>query len=1014
MGDFKSGSYILQLEAKDIVKNEYTYKVKKDNKRMYKGNLPYSLMYLKLKDIEKESEINLFETIGNKEYLNAFVSVKFSYKIDTTVDDDDYIKVKDKLKEVQKKIKSISNDKDIVMYKKLVQKIKSKSKKMKETKDTTKINKISNEINAINEEIEKLSSIKSVNRFISLKDIKSDLLSNKSDILDNNLVLSKDDLRESLYRDGFKINSVKYIRCYRTAGNARIGTCVFCRKDIYKQVKEYMYLGMELDNKKVNLANLESYICLPCTSIVGTFRLSPKNILLIDDIESTFETKTKSVETDSSNHIIVAKENNESIDKDGNKHLIKKDKVVEITNNVTDGECILDESIFINNGYEQRAVLQLRQGMYKGIGVRCNIQQFFKDNGITDVKQLNGKTLATKIDDIKMITTPSSLKYLKFGKFEDWCNSIDDLWGVASYDKGTKYFKDNLVQTHYQLLNTLPMTESDMRCFLQETLDYIDGLKNNYRLLKYHIKARSLEEMIGEDMSEIERFIVEDDNINTSNDVMNSIMKVNDDIRFTKIFKNFKKEMIKSYINNVRLGHVLVNGNYSVLVTDIYEMLLYSINKYNENECLLKPNEIICTKFNKGSQVIGSRSPHISTSSIGVLNNCNNEKALELYEKYFKLNPAVCYISGIKNNIMQQLSGFDVDGDKLLLTNNKHLLKCANKIDWNFYIPPSDCIINQNSPIKINDIDNKADIDKKSAKSTMEIGVIINTSQLLNSLISHMRMNTINIKIVIEKYIEELKKVIPDIEGDTYDYIINDIYDKVCILNIMQGLSIDSTKKEPSVDLGKELSIITEYTSNLYKILINNNDKNIKTRPNFFKYVGVGQNYHFKELDTPMDYLEKILSNDVSRQNTVKEKSLSELIKQDNKLNKADRRQMENIINMIYDYNDIVKTIFADENNNNKYSEYLIEKALLLHKIKKLKINKSTMSALIKRLTLKSRRDKNLNGGLDSISLMIINTLYSYDKVMFLDLFKDNKETIKPFKITKKQQDINYFGIFFR
>mgnify|MGYP006990124797 CR=1 FL=1 len=50
-------------------------------------------------------------------------------------------------------------------------------------------------------------------------------------------------------------------------------------------------------------------------------------------------------------------------------------------------------------------------------------------NRISEVSQLNGITLATKIEDIKLITTPSSIKFCKFGKkdkwFFDWLEQVE-------------------------------------------------------------------------------------------------------------------------------------------------------------------------------------------------------------------------------------------------------------------------------------------------------------------------------------------------------------------------------------------------------------------------------------------------------------------------------------------------------------------------------------------------------------------------------------------------------------
>ena len=84
----------------------------------------------------------------------------------------------------------------------------------------------------------------------------------------------------------------------------------------------------------------------------------------------------------------------------------------------------------------------VRNRFFKSACFNCNIQSFFADNGITDVSQLNGFTLAQSISDIKIITTPSSIKYVKFGSLEKWLQLLeeDGNFGVVKHEKHTHFF----------------------------------------------------------------------------------------------------------------------------------------------------------------------------------------------------------------------------------------------------------------------------------------------------------------------------------------------------------------------------------------------------------------------------------------------------------------------------------------------------------------------------------------------------------------------------------------------
>ena len=86
----------------------------------------------------------------------------------------------------------------------------------------------------------------------------------------------------------------------------------------------------------------------------------------------------------------------------------------EIENVIWDGEALLDVSEFERAGYSDKGMMLLRNRFFKTCAFNTNLQKWFKDNGITTVGQLAGYTTARKVEDIKLVITESSLKYLKF------------------------------------------------------------------------------------------------------------------------------------------------------------------------------------------------------------------------------------------------------------------------------------------------------------------------------------------------------------------------------------------------------------------------------------------------------------------------------------------------------------------------------------------------------------------------------------------------------------------------
>ena len=233
------------------------------------------------------------------------------------------------------------------------------------------------------------------------------------------------ELRKELYKDGFFCNGIKYCRMKRSSGSARIGKCLFINEVLFKPILKFSSGGIELkEGQEVDLAAYESYISLPSSSIIDTLPISAENILLIDDYESVF--KEDVVETHNENGWLTTSEKN-----------------CEISNSIWDGQSLIDISLM--GDYACYGMVLLRNLMFKSCCFNCNIQQWFKDNNITDVSQLNGRTRATKIEDVKLITTPNSSKYLKFDTYENWLDNLYPRFGVVKHDKKTHFFGGRLV-----------------------------------------------------------------------------------------------------------------------------------------------------------------------------------------------------------------------------------------------------------------------------------------------------------------------------------------------------------------------------------------------------------------------------------------------------------------------------------------------------------------------------------------------------------------------------------------
>lgn len=511
-------------------------------------------------------------------------------------------------------------------------------------------------------------------------------------VLKKNATLSSvASLREDLYKNGFYCDGTHFVRFKRSSGSSRVGKCLFIDEKLYPAMHEYELLGLDVkDGQEIDLAALEAYIALTLSSIIDTIEIDPKSILVVDDYESVFKDR-----------VIATRIVDDGYGTD--------EEEVEICNSIWDGQSLIDKSIL--GDYAKYGMVLLRKQFFKSCCFNTNIQEFFKDKGITEIKQLNGFTLAEKVEDIKLITTPSSIKFVKFGSIQQWLERIDNTFGVVKHEKKTHSFEGRMVQTHYQLINTLQMTKEEVREFLKPTFDYMDKLKTDPSVLRYHIHYP-------------ENYQLSDATLSSKNDIVFRLMGLNEAFTHTQWFHEFRKRSIDAFKANLRYGHVLVEGNYSTLLGNPYEMLLQSIGEFH-GESMLGVGNVHSTRFGYGEEILGSRSPHPGVGSILLVTN----KECEVVDRYFNLTDEIICINSMGENILQRLNGCDFDSDTMLITNNKMLVQVAKRNYHRFLVPTN--LVESRKSKRYYTEEQQADLDIRT--SVNKIGEIINLSQELQS-----------------------------------------------------------------------------------------------------------------------------------------------------------------------------------------------------------------------------------------------------------------------------------------
>ena len=760
-------------------------------------------------------------------------------------------------------------------------------------------------------------------------------------------------LRKELYKTGFICNGTKYCRMKRSTGSARVGKCLFIDEVLFKPILKFSSGTIKPKyGQEIDLAAYESYIALPSSSIIDTLPISPENILVIDDYDSIFRENV--VETHDENGWLTTSEKN-----------------CEIVNSIWDGQSLMDISLF--GDYSDYGMVLLRNLMFKSCCFNCNIQQWFKDNNITDVSQLNGRTRAKRIEDVKLITTPNSIKYLKFDTLDNWLDNLYPNFGVVKHDKKTHFFGGRLVQTHYQLLNTLQMSKDEVSEFLQDSLDFAQMLRDRPEVVRYYIKYPDIEEM-----KPLKQPML------SKNDVVYNLMCINDNFTETKYYQQFLQDLLRSYYKNLKNGHIYVNGNYSTLLGNPIEMLQHSIGKF-EGVSQLGVGNIHSTRFEYNQTLLGSRSPHVTIGNVWLPYNTSSETI----DKYLNLTNEIVCINSINENVLQKLSGCDFDSDTVLLTDNKYLIKAAQKNYHLFKTPTS--FVSATKVKRYYTPEQQADLDIKT--SVNKIGEIINLSQELNSLLWN-RMYY----------------------GASYDEI-KELYYDICQLDIMSGLEIDSAKKEFVINNSKELDKLRQKYEPIFREYEEDeNGKIVKGRkkmPHFFSHISRQKGYynpdkkHYCKYHTTMDYLQTIV-NGFRVKSSYKKNWLPFVSILDNskvRNNRVNQKQINKIYSLLKSHVNECKTIYAMENEarEDKAERVRILKEMLVQDIESETIGFSTLHRLL--FSIEDKENVQIKN-------LLLEILYLCGNDSFKDAIIQSSDEI--LQLEDDGDDISLFGIGYR
>lgn len=808
--------------------------------------------------------------------------------------------------------------------------------------------------------------------------------------------IDKKKLRELVYTSKVIIDGEEYCFFKRGASKARTANVIFCKKKYYKKLFDRCLLGLEIEkNSLCDLTSIGAYTSLIMSGVIGTIDIPKEEILIINDIDSP---------------VFKAKQTLTVQNKDNT--ITQIDNLFDVSNCTTDGQSLMDESKFEENElirYNSTALL--RSDFLKSNSCRTAMQRYFEENNITKVwDKYRGWMDASKI---RLIITPNSCKFLKFASyfkdekacFEHWLNNIDSTFGVVKTDHMGNYGYSNRLS--YQMINSMNLSKDEVRELMQDELDYVKLLKDNTLVTSDDFSSmgnekRKANREIRNEMSYFLNYLGTSDDL-SSGDMINALLNRNKDYRFTQKFKDYKKNQIKLYIDNLRLGKIRIkNSLYAIMVSCPYEMLVSATIEENKiNDSIMKGWELYCPRFEDNKSLMGIRNPQINEGNIGHFTNTFHEEYK--WFGYWKDGKPqfdfVAFVNSWDIDIMNRLQGCDWDVDTVFLTDNELLAR--KSLECQKWATPTNGIKGK-MELKTYNMKSYAELDNYLGGSTMAIGKIVNKSAIFNAYMydgmnkgkSQEYINACfeassTLSSCSQIAIDMAKKSFLDAKGRplSLNSIMNGL-NKTSYINeenkeeliLQYDYDMENTEdkslKEVIEDYQKykaDEQYIRKFKTNinldqyLDKYSLDNNSDEFKAKipvhslkmvvPYFFKFTAQDNSYRIpKKMECGMDYLEEILDEFDTKAMKVDKVELKDLFEKQERLQKVniDFEKINIVRHTVHDCNSILNKNYysnIDDEKEGKRKSILRKgaKNKAIEQLKKIKLNERTIHRILLR-----------------------------------------------------------------
>lgn len=429
------------------------------------------------------------------------------------------------------------------------------------------------------------------------------------------------EVAEDIIKKGFLNKGEKYVLFTASAGQIRSKKFVVIKESLFQGIKKTLMCGIDEDiiNAKggANKNKFLAYLALnnTATDVWDTFDID--RAIVVEDFETSIEAEVDYID-DVSYKITRKKMNIPIPHMDGCGIMLEKTRMI-------------------------------RLPWMKGLMVEMDFVKLLKRWGHSgDVVDIYGMQHNVFSDNIRYIFTKSQFKMWKYyDSWNDYKEKFKEYGCEACYCNTEEDVIPN-AKLNYQMLQTLTdITDNELRALSAKTIRDIENIGNDYRttcrILGVSKNGRLYRQQA---------------------------LAIYPELMRHKLTKERLKEVKGKIVREAKSGKLAIDGKYTFVVPDLYAFCEWLFLGDKRPKGLLQNSEVYCTLFRDGEELDCLRSPHLYREH-AIRKNTIREAAREWFVS-----------KGIYTSIHDPISRvlqFDCDGDKLLVTNERVLVRVAKR-----------------------------------------------------------------------------------------------------------------------------------------------------------------------------------------------------------------------------------------------------------------------------------------------------------------------------------------------